>query len=100
MAGHRAGAVALAQAVLAEALDDALVALALAGADHVDLIALGENVRLEDVAHVQGGDVVEAELTQGALGGDVSLLEVALGSLVDLLGAHFAVAHLDGLVTV
>src|SRR5699024_4809695 len=90
MTGHRAGAVALAQAVLAEALDNALVALALAGADNVDLVALGEDVRLEDVANVHGGDVLETELAQGALGGDVGLVEVTLGGLVDLLGAHFA----------
>ena len=36
----RAGAVALAQAVLAKALDNALIALTFAGADDVDLIAL------------------------------------------------------------
>ena len=40
MTCNGAGAVALAQAMLAEALDNALVALALAGADNVDLVAL------------------------------------------------------------
>ena len=42
MAGNGAGAVALAQAVLAKALDNALIALTFAGADDVDLIASSE----------------------------------------------------------
>ena len=100
MTCNRAGAVALTQAVLAKALDNALIALALAGADNVNLVALCEDISLEDVADIDGSDVIKTELTQGALGSDVSLVEVTLGGLVDLLGAHFAVAHLNSLIAV
>ena len=86
--------------MLTEALDNALVALALAGADHVHLIALSEDVSLDDVADVHAGDVLKAELAQGALGSHVGLFKVALGRLVDLLGGNLAEAHLDSLITV
>ena len=75
MTCNRAGAVALTQTVLAKALDNALIALALAGADNVNLVAFCEDISLEDVADVDGSDVIKTELTQGALGSDVSLVE-------------------------
>ena len=100
MAGHRAGAVALAQAMAVPALNGALVALALADAHDVDLVASGEHVSLQDVANVHGADVGQTELAQGLLGGHVGLIEVALGGLVHLLGGNFAVAQLHSLVAV
>ncbi len=76
MTCHRAGAVALTQTVLAKALDNALVALALGDAGNVNLVARCEDVSLQDVADVHCGDVVQTELTQGLLGGNVCLVEV------------------------
>ena len=75
--------VALAQAVLAKALDNALIALTFAGADDVDLIASNENVSLEDIADVHAGNIVQTELTKGALRSDVCFVEVAFGCLVE-----------------
>ena len=73
MAGNGAGAVALAQAMAVPALDGAGVALALADAHDVDVVASGEHVGLQDVAHVQAADVGQTELPQGLFGGDVRL---------------------------
>ena len=95
-----AGAVALAQTVLTVALDNALVALALGDACDVNLIASGEDVSLQDIAHVQAGDILQTELAQGLLGGDIGLLEVASGCLVDLLGGNLAEAQLNSLIAV
>lgn len=74
--------------------------LTFAGADDVDLIASSENVSLEDIADVHAGNIVQTELTKGALRSDVCFVEVAFGCLVDLLGAHFAKAKLDCLIAV
>ena len=100
VARHRAGAVAFTQTVLVPALDGAGVALALAGAHNVDAVAHGEHVGLEDIAHVHGADVVQAELTQRALGRDVRFIKVALGGFRNLLGRNIAVAQLNGHIAV
>ena len=71
-----------------------------ANCDDVDLIASSENVSLEDIADVHAGNIVQTELTKGALRSDVCFVEVAFGCLVDLLGAHFAKAKLDCLIAV
>src|SRR5699024_1040948 len=95
-----AGAVALTQAVLAVALDDALVALALGDAGHTHRVASGEAVRLDDIAHIQAGYILETELAEGLLEGHVRLLEVARGCLVNLLGGNLAEAQLNSLIAV
>ena len=64
MTCHRASAVALTQTVLAKALDNALVALALGNACNVNLVACCKDVSLQDVANVHCGNVVQTEQTQ------------------------------------
>ncbi len=83
---------------LAEALDDAGVALALAGAGHVDLLALGENVGLDHVADFQLAAVLEAELLEVLDHAHAGLLQVTRLRLAELLLGHFLVAELDGLI--
>lgn len=78
----RAAAVAGGSALCAPALDDALIAVALAGAGHVHKVALFEGVSLDDVANVQFGGVIQVELTQVLLGGHASLVQVAHFGLV------------------
>lgn len=73
MTCNRAGAVALTQAVLAKALDNALIALALAGADNVNLVALCEDISLEDVADVDGSDVIKRNSRRVRLGATSAL---------------------------
>ena len=75
VAGHRARAVALAQAVAVPAFDGAGVALALRGAHNVDVLARGERVGLDDVAHVHAADVGKAEL-DGASFGPIILMSL------------------------
>ena len=85
MAVHRAGAVGLLQAGGAVALDDALVAVALADAGHVHTVAGGEDVGLELVAHLVLGAVVQTELLQDLLElGHAGLLQVAQLGLGEL----------------
>ena len=100
MTCHRASAVALTQTVLAKALDNALVALALGNACNVNLVACCKDVSLQDVANVHCGNVVQTELTQGLLGGNVCLLEVTCSCLVDLLGGNLAEAQLNSLIAI
>ena len=90
-------------ALSAPALDDALVAVALAGAGHVHEVALFEGVSLDDVAHVQLGGVLKVKLAQVLLGSNARLVQVAhlgLGQLTlgDILVAklHSGVAFLFG----
>ena len=98
------GAVRHGAGVLVPALNGAGEAVALAGAGDVNLVARGELVGLELVAHVVAGAVVKAELAQGAHGGHARLLEVTgLGLVQQLLGTVLrqrAEAHLNGLVAV
>ncbi len=77
MAGNRTGTVGFLQSVEIPALDDAGVALTLAGAGDVYLVAGGEHVRLYQVAYVVSVDVVEPELSESSLGGDVGFREVS-----------------------
>ena len=93
MTSNRAGAVALTQTVLAKALDNALVALALGNACNVHLVASCEDISLQHVANVQCRNIFQTELAQGLLGGNVCLLEVACSCLVDLLGGNLAEAR-------
>ena len=88
------------QAGVVPALDGAGVALTLAGADNVHVLADGEGVHLNLVAHVLAVAVSQTELTQNALRSDVSLSEVALHGLVNLCGTEIAVTQLDSSVAV
>ena len=82
------------------ALDGAGVALTFAYANYVDVVASSEHVGLQDIAHVHGADIRQAELTQGLLGSNVRLSEVALGGLVYALSGNFAEAQLNCLIAV
>lgn len=98
MTVDRAAAVAGRGAPGVPALHDAGVAVALADAGDIDALALFEDVSLQDVAHVQGGAVLKAELVQVLHHAHAGLLKVALLRLGELLGGDFAVAELDGVV--
>ena len=100
MTSNRTGAVALTQTVLTITLDNALIALALGNANHVDLVAGCEDISLQHVANVHSGNIFQTELAQGLLGGNVCLLEVTCCCLVDLLGGNLAEAQLNSLITI
>ena len=93
-----AAAVAGGGTALAEALDDAGVALALAGAGHVDLVALGEHVGLDHVTDFQLAGVGQTELFEVLDHAHAGLLQVACLGLGQLLLGHFFVAELDGVI--
>ena len=93
-----AAAVARRGTALAEALDDAGVALALAGAGHVDLVALGEQVGLDEVADLQLAAVLKTELLEVLDHAHARLLQVAGLGLRQLLLGHVLVTELDGVV--
>ena len=64
------------------------------------MVALGENVGLDDVAHVHLGGLVQLELLQVLLGGHAGLGQVALLGLGELALGHVLVAQLHSLVAV
>ena len=82
------------------ALDNALEALTLADAGHVDVIALGKGVGLDLVAHVHLGGLGELELLEHFLHGDFSLLQVTLLRLGELPFRNVLEAQLYGVVAV
>ena len=95
---HRAGAVGLLQTMGAVALDDALIAVALADAGDIHPVAGGEDIRLQLVAHLVLGAVVQTELAllnlaEPHLHGLVSVL---LGGLLLHHGAGAGLDHGDG----
>ena len=100
MACNRAGAVAFLQALQIPALNAAGPAFALAGALHVHAVALREDVGLDNVAHVQGAGVVEAELAQGLLRRNVTFFKVALHGLVHAVQLQLAIAELYAFIAI
>ena len=82
------------------ALDDAGVALAAADTGDIHLIALGEHVRLQLVAHVHLRGVVQAELLQDLLGARFGLFQMAQLRLGELSFGHVVEAQLNGDVAV
>ena len=94
----RAAAVAGGSALCAPALDDALIAMTLAGAGHVHKVTLFEGVSLNDVADVQLGGVIQVELTQVLLGGHASLVQVAHFGLGQLPLGNVLIAQLNSLI--
>ncbi len=95
-----AAAVGLALDGKAAALDDALVAVALAGAGHVNEIADLEHIGLDDGAELQLAAIVEVELAQVLLGGNAGLVEMADFRLGQLLFSHVLKAQLNSLITI
>ena len=100
MTVDRAAAVGHGGTAGAIALHNALVAVALGDAGHVDLVAGSEGVSLDFVADVHFGSAVQLELLQVLLGGNASLLQVACLRLAELGFLHVAEAQLDGYVAV
>ena len=101
MTGDGAGTVGLLQAVRAVALDDALIAVALADAGHVHAIALGEQFARQLVADLELGAVLQSELFQNLLElGDTGLLLVAGLGLGELTLGDGVEAELHRLVPV
>ena len=98
MTVHRAAAVGGRGTALAEALDDAGVAVALADAGDVDLVAFLEGVGLDDIAHIDRGAVLETELFEVLLIADARLVQVALLGLGQLLLGDVFIAELDGFI--
>ena len=92
MTVHRTAAVGGRGTALAEALDDAGVAVALADAGDVDLVAFLEGVGLDDIAHIDRGAVLETELFEMLLVADARLVQVALLGLGQLLLGDVLVA--------
>ena len=96
----RAAAVGHGGTAGAIALHNALVAMALGDAGHVDLVAGSEGVSLDLVANVHVGSALQLELLQVLLGGYASLLQVAGLRLAQLVLLDVAKAKLDGGVAV
>lgn len=82
------------------ALDGALEALALGGADDVDGLDVSEVSDGHDVAGVVLLAVLDADLAQEAHRLDAGLGEVTSHGLVDVLGGDVSEADLDGVVAV
>ena len=91
-----AAAVAHGSALGAVALDNALIAVTLAGAGHVHEVALFEGVGLDDVAHVQLGGILQVKLAQVLLGCHAGLVQVAHLGLGQLALGNVLEAQLHG----
>src|SRR5699024_9730572 len=97
---YGADAVRLFQAALVPALDDARIPVALAGADHVYLVARLEGFDRDALADFVGREVGEAELFENLLRLHARLFELAEVGLVDPLLARFVKPELDGGIAV
>src|SRR6185369_16901954 len=95
-----AGTVAGAAALEAPALDDALEALTDAGAGHVDQVAGLEHGGVDDVPHVVGVGVVQAQFAVAGENAGAGILAMADLGRVGPRGVLGAEAHLDRAVAV
>ena len=101
VAVHRAAAVGVALDSGAVALNNALVAVALADAGHVHTVAGGEDLGGELVAHLVLGAVVQTELLQNLLElGHAGLLLVADLGLGELALSNRLITQLNGLIAI
>ena len=101
VAVDRAAAVGVALDGRAVALDNALEAVALAGAGHVHVVAGGEDVGGEHVAHLILGAVLQGELLQNLLVlGEAGLFLVADLGLGKLALRNLLKPQLNGLVAI
>ena len=94
MSVDRAAAVSGGGTLCAKTLDNALIAMALGDTGHVDLIAGGKDVSLYLVANLQGA-VLQAELLENLLEGNICLLEMAGLRLGELGLFHVLIAQLN-----
>ena len=97
---HRTGTVGILQGVGIEALDYAGIAFTFGSTADIYRIACGEGICFDDVADVQGGDIVQTEFFQGLLQGYVRLGKVTLDRFGGSLVAECAETDLHGLITV
>ena len=95
-----AGTVRFLQAGEVPALDGAGGAFTFACTHNVDLFADFKQISLEDVADVQCADIVETELSEHFLRGDVCLFEVTCFGLVRSGDFLVVEAELNGVITV
>ena len=82
----------------APALDNAGVALTLGDACDVNLVALGKNVRLDNVADVESGAILEAELLEVLFKGNARFFKVTLFRLGELALRLILITELNGLI--
>ena len=87
MTVDRAGTVSFLEPVSTVALDNAGVAVALAGTGDVDEIADLEGVSLDNVADVELSSVLQVELTQVLLGLTPALFRWPISGLLSLRSA-------------
>ena len=99
MTVNRTAAVAGGRTALAEALDNAGVAVTLADTGDVDLVAFREHVGLHDVADFELAGILKTELLEMLDHAHAGLLQVTLLALAELLLGYFLVTELDCLVS-
>ena len=97
---HLFVAVAVVDAAEIPAAHDALITLADAGAGHLDLVAGGEHVHGEVLAHFHGGGSGEAQFAHGAVVAHVGLGEVTAHGLGHVLFLGFVERELESVVAV
>ena len=85
MTMNGAGTVGILQGVGIEALDYACIAFTFGSTADIHRVARGKGICFDDVADIQGGDIVQTEFFQGLFQGYISLGKVALDRLVALL---------------
>ena len=95
----RAAAVAGGRTALAEALDNAGVAVTLADTGDVDLVAFREHVGLHDVADFELAGILKTELLEMLDHAHAGFLQVTLLAVRELLLGYFLVTELDCLVS-
>ena len=92
-------AVAGGRTALAEALDNAGVAVTLADTGDVDLVAFREHVGLHDVADLELAGILKTELLEMLDHAHAGFLQVTLLAVRELLLGYFLVTELDCLVS-
>ena len=100
MTVDRAAAVGRRGALCVPSLDDALIAVALGNAGHVDVIASSKGVDLDLGADLELSSIVKLEFLQVLSGRDASLLEMTQLRLAELLLGDLAVSQLHGNIAV
>ena len=94
------GTVSLAAAALIPALDVALKALALAGGGNVYMVAVREDVSLDDLAYFISSGIIELELAGVTVCLNAGLLEVAQHGLGAELFADGLEGYLNCFITI
>ena len=88
------------QACKVPALDNAGIALTLALTGNVDLVTCFKYVCFDDLAQLKSGAIIESEFLENSLGRYVSLLEVTLQGLRNVLRLDIAETDLDSFIQI